>query len=89
MHSVLLVKKCIENMVSDEFKNYFEIRTHSAATRNNGYLLQIPKVKLQFAKAGFFSMSVKSFNSLPIEIRQANSYLDFRNLSKDYFTSKL
>ena len=89
MHSVLLVKKCIENMVSDEFKNYFEIRTHSAATRNNGYLLQIPKVKLQFAKAGFFSMGVKSFNSLPIEIRQANSYLDFRNLTKDYFTSKL
>ena len=64
-------------MFSDEFKNYFEIRTPFAATRNNGYLLQIPKVKLQVRK-GFFSMGVKNFNSLPIEIRQASSYLDFR-----------
>ena len=84
-HSILLVKKCLNGMVCDEFKEYFKIKTHSKTTRNNGYMLCIPKVKLQFAKSGFFSMGVKIYNSLPVEIRQTDCLIDFRNKSREHF----
>jgi hypothetical protein len=45
------------------------------ATRNNGALLCIPKVKLKLAKSVFFSMGVKIFNTLPNEIRRTEHFL--------------
>ena len=46
-------------------------------TGNNGYFLKVPKVKLDFAKHGFYFWGVKLFNSLPIRIRQIE---DFKEL---------
>ena len=84
-HSVRLVRKCIDGLVCSEFANYFVIRKHSKSTRNNGLQLHLPKVRLEFAKSGFFSMGVKKYNSLPIEIRQTESFSNFRKMCNKHF----
>lgn len=84
-HSVILVKKCLNGEVCENFETFFTIRNHKVNTRNNGLMLQVPKVRLQLAKFGFRSMGVKFYNELPIEHRQAESSTTFRKLVTDYF----
>jgi hypothetical protein len=84
-HSVILVKKCLNNEVCESFLTFFTIRNHEINTRNNGFLLQVPRVRLQLAKFGFRSMGVKIYNKLPIEHRQTESSTTFRKLVTDYF----
>ena len=43
-HSVILVKKCLNNEVCENFVTFFTIRNHEVNTRNNGFLLQVPRV---------------------------------------------
>ena len=57
------------------------------STRNNGKLLKIPKVKLEFARSGFFFMGARIFNFLPKEVR-ASVADDFPNKVKTHFLDK-
>ena len=50
------LKKCLNGEVCEIFDNFFEIRTHEKTARSNGFLLQVPKVRLQFIKSCFRSM---------------------------------
>ena len=75
-HAVKLVHKCITNNVCSNFVNYFEVMSHVRDTRNNNHMLIVPKVKLEFAKRSFYFMGVKLYNSLPLEIRQAEKNFD-------------
>ena len=60
---------------------------HKVSTRISGKLLKIPKVKLEFARSGFFFMGARIFNSLPMEVR-ASLADDFRNKVKTHFLDK-
>ena len=60
------LKKCLNGEVCEIFDNFFQIRTHEKTARSNGFLLQVPKVRLQFIKSCFRSMGVKFYNSLLI-----------------------
>ena len=42
-HSVMLVRKCVQKITCENFKDYFKIQPHDRVTRKNSYLLQIPK----------------------------------------------
>ena len=77
-HTVIFVKKCINKDTCENFCNYFQIKSHGVHTRNNSSLLVIPKVRLQFAKSGFFSMGVKIYNVLPLDIRQTDCYSNLK-----------
>ena len=81
-HSVMLVRKCVQKETCENFKNYFKIQSHDWVTRNNNYLLQIPKTKLKYAKNGFFSMNIKLYNVLPTKIQKIENFNAFR---KDVF----
>ena len=81
----MLVKKYLNGEVCEIFGNFFEIRTHGKTTRNNGFLLQVPKVRLQLTKPCLRSVDVKFYNSLPIEHRQVECTEGFRNLLTKYF----
>ena len=78
-HSVLLVRKCLNEMVCENFKSYFEKLSHQQTTRNNRISLKIPVVKLKYAKSGFFSMGTAIYNALPIDTRSKENFPDFRN----------
>lgn len=76
--SILLVRKCLENKVCENFNGYFNMISHDRGTRNNGCMLKIPSTKLQYAKTGFFCMGAKHYNELPIEIRKTENFNDFK-----------
>ena len=85
-HAILLVRKCLNGNVCTNFQNYFMINEHDVRTRNRNILLHIPKVKLEFAKNGFFFMGARLYNSLPKDIRESAD--DFENKVNSYFSSK-
>lgn len=72
-HAVLLVYKCLNGQVCDQFKDYFKIHEHRMNTRNNRSSLNIPQVKLEIARNGFFYMGTKLYNSLPKEVRRIDN----------------
>ena len=86
-HAVLRVEKCLSVGVCPSFRNYFQKLEHKVSTRNNGKLLKIPKVKLEFSRSGFFFMGARIFNSLSIEVR-ASLADDFRKKVKTHFLDK-
>ena len=49
-HSVILVRKCVQKKICENFKNYFKSQSHDRGPRNNNCLLQIPKKKLKYSK---------------------------------------
>ena len=76
---------CPDGEVYEIFDNFFEIRTHEKTMRNNGFLLQVPKVHLQLTKScAKCEVGAKFYNSLPIEHRQAECTGDFRDLLTKY-----
>ena len=56
-----MVKKCIDGKLCENFETYFVKSVHGRVTRNNGYFLKVSKVKLEFAKNGFYFQGVKLF----------------------------
>ena len=65
--------------------NFFTVRAHKPNTRNIGFMLDVPKVKLQVAKSSFRSMGVKIYKDLPIQSRQTDSLLIFKEQLKKHF----
>ena len=45
--------------VCSNFTEYFKINFHNIRSRNKDFLLNIPKVKLELEKSGFFFMGAK------------------------------
>ena len=52
------------------------INEHNARIRNRNILLQIPTVKLDFAKNDFFFMGARLYSSLPKDIRESADDLE-------------
>ena len=63
-------------------KNYFEINKHNLRTRNQGILVKVPKVKLEFGKKAFFSSGAKLYNTLSVDIRSTTDFSIFKNKLK-------
>ena len=84
-HAVLLLKKCLDRQLFENFQDFFTVGAHEQNTRNNGFMLEVPKVKLQVAKSSFRSMGVKIYNDLPIKSRQTDSLLIFKEHIRNHF----
>ena len=85
-HTVLLVRKCLDENACKISYKYFEFNHYSKSTRNTDLLLKVPRVKLEMVKDGFFFMRVKYYNSLLLEIRK--SQLDCREKVNNCFKNK-
>ena len=83
---VLLVKSCLCKELNEEFNNYFKLFEHKYNSRNNSKSLKLPPVKLKLAKQGFYFFGGVLYNSLPIEIRDTDSYEKFKELVKTHFS---
>ena len=80
-----LVRKCLDRQLCENFQNFFTVRVHEQNTANNGFMLEVPKVRLQVAKSSFRSMGVRVYNDLAIQIRQTSSLLVFKEQIKKHF----
>ena len=82
-HACLVVKKSLDSSLCRNYDNYFKLLEHEQGTRNNGFLLRCPGVRLELAKSGFFFTGVKVFNQLPLKIRQIADFANFwKNIKK-------
>ena len=77
-HSLLLVRKCLENKVCENFVNYFDIKSHQKVTRNNGFMINLPKVKLHYSRSGFYFMAGYLYNALPLNVRKLENFNQFK-----------
>ena len=84
-HAVLLVRKCLDRQFCENFQNFFTVRADEQNTRNNGFMLEVSKVKLQVAKPNFQSMGAKIYNDLPTQSRQTYRLLIFKEHIKNHF----
>ena len=84
-HTVCLVRKYLDGKTCPSFVNYFTTHKHAKSSRNIDLLVKIPRIKLEFDRSGFFFIGGDIYNSLPIEIRQAEAFTDFRNRAKTFY----
>ena len=82
-----LVKKCMDANACIDFHGYFNRVSHYSNTRNNSYMMVLPKCKLEFGKKSFRFQGAKMFNSLPLKIRKEISLANFKRLMKEHFST--
>lgn len=84
-YACLLVRKCMDGTACCDFNIYFKQTKHRISTRNNGNLLQLPKVKLNVSKNSFYFMGAKLYNDLPLEIRKEASFNMYKRKLKEFY----
>ena len=80
----IFVKSCLEGEVIDPFINYFKLSSHNKNTRNNSKIIQLPLIKREYARKGFYFTGAKVFNMLPLEGRRLDK-IKFVNFVDKYF----
>ena len=80
-----MVRNCLDGNVCSNFMNYFEINAHERSTRNSGYQLKLPKMRLEYSRRSFYNMGAKLYNDLPLNIRKEEDHKSFNKLLKGYF----
>ena len=81
----MIVKRNLEATTCRNLEGYFKIQQHDKLTRNKGYLVCLPKFKLELGKQSFKYSGAKLFNDLPLEIRKEESILKFEKNLKQLF----
>ena len=71
-----IVNSILRQEFDCNFEDYFELLENN--TRNRGKLLKLPKVKLEVGKRSFKFMGARTFNSLPVEVRNHTSEDKYR-----------
>ena len=81
----LLVKKCLTNNICENFDSYFTLNLNEKKTRNNGILLKLSKIRLEFEKKSVYFQGAFLFNSLPQSIWNFEDFDDFKCALNSYF----
>ena len=68
--------------VCDSFKDYFTIKQKRFNSRHST-MVNIPKFKLESARASFYVQGVVLFNDLPKEMPMVNDCKEFKGLLKE------
>jgi hypothetical protein len=73
------------NLVNLHISKYFERLQHEKNTRNNGFSLKIPKIRLESTKSAFYYNGAIRFNKLPFDVRATGSFMQFKRALKEHF----
>ena len=66
----ILIRKCLAGNVCSNFNDYFTVNKHSQHTRNSGYLLKMPRVKLELGKNSFKYTGSRLYSNILLELRK-------------------
>ena len=78
-------RKCLDGVICDEFKNYFEPIQHNFETRNNNFSLRLPLMRTQYGRRAVFFNGAKVYNDLPLDIRKVKSFNIFKDKVKSHY----
>ena len=81
-----IVRMTLDGNIPEALMDHFVIKDHGRETRNRGCLINLPTIKLEYARRGFYFMGAKLYNELPLNIRSATSSEDFYKLLKLHFS---
>ena len=65
----------------------YELKVSKINTRNNSYMVKLPKTRLECGRLSLKFMGAKIFNDLPLEIRKQCSDKSFKSSLKSYLAS--
>ena len=54
-------------------------------TRNNGYKVILPKIRLEYSRGAFYYMGAKLYNSLPLDTCKTADFNEFNKLLEENF----
>ena len=60
----------INEKICPPLNEFYELKVSKINTRNNGYIVELSKTKLEYGCLSLKFMGVKIFNDLPLEIRR-------------------
>ena len=58
----------------------FQVVNHHKNTRNNGVLLKVPRLKLEYARGSFYHTGSTLYNELPRDIRSNQNFIKFKSM---------
>ena len=70
------VRKCLDGSTCSNFNGYFQVVNHHKNTRNNGLLLKVPRLKLEYARGPFYQTGSTLYNELPHDIRSNQNFIN-------------
>ena len=80
-HACQIVRTSITRQLPAPMTNYFELLSHSKSTRNNKFLIALPRVRTKAAQNGFYDQGAMIYNSLTRDIpMQENENLFLKGL---------
>ena len=82
---MFVLVQIFEKTAPDVFHDHFEKVDHQKATRIIGRNLQIPSVKTESAKRGFYYNGIKIYNALPMHLKTERFCLPFTQGLKEHF----
>ena len=74
------VRKCLDGSTCSNFSDYFQVVNHHKNTRNNGLLLKVPRLKLEYARGSFYHTGSALYNELPRDIRSTQNFYQFKSM---------
>ena len=80
-----IVRRTLDGNIPEALMDHFVIKDHGRETRNRGCLINLPPIKLEYARRGFYFMGAKLYNELPLNIRTAPTE-DFYKLLNLHFS---
>jgi hypothetical protein len=72
------VRKCLDGSTCSNYNNYFQILSNR--TRNNGILLKLPRLRLEYARGSFYYAGAVLYNELPCAIRTTQNFNKFKTM---------
>lgn len=85
MRACNFIRRCLDNDVCENFKNYFTKTNHTRNTRNNRNSLKLPNLRLEYARGAFCYTGAHIYNTLPLDIRKCESYNIFKSQLREYY----
>ncbi|XP_057299216.1 uncharacterized protein LOC130629859 [Hydractinia symbiolongicarpus] len=85
MRACNFIRRCLDNDVCENFKNYFTKTNHTRNTRNNRNSLKLPNLRLEYARGSFCYTGAHIHNTLPLDIRKCESYNIFKSQLREYY----
>ena len=80
-----LVPKCLDKETCEQMQNHFTLQGHERQTRNNNYTLELPRIKIEYARKSFMFMGSKVFNELPLERCKSENYKEIEKQLQNLF----
>ena len=65
-------------------RKHSDVISHLIPTRNNKYLLRVPKIKLQSTRKAFYFDGAIKYNKLPLQLRSISERKTFFKKLNDY-----